>query len=224
MRCSSQCCQITRCGLSYFLVYFKSGGGKRTHSVCSRTRSDLHFLYVQTGPGLWRRKLDPDHPETPAVLQGRAPVLRCLRYTVLQHHGTTVGQNELQMNAQVDLINISMQVMLDWFLPVGWCCWTQDLSLQTSLREADPEFFWLHRSFGGQSLFLFGWSWPPDQSGWTSGARTCSLSWKMTSLCHCERQTTTHTPITSIGSLLLRGNLHIRRTCELHIERLQNQT
>ena len=61
-------------------------------------------------------------------------------------------------------------------LPVGLCCWAQDLSLQMCWLEADPELFWPQCNYGGQSLFLFGLSWPPDLSGWTVGVHTWSLS------------------------------------------------
>lgn len=47
------------------------------------------------------KTLDRDHQETPAVLQGRAPILRCHLYIVLQHHGTTVGtENKTRLNLQ----------------------------------------------------------------------------------------------------------------------------
>lgn len=72
-------------------LFLKSFRGELTHSVCSRTRSGLRFSCVQTGPGLWQRKLDPDRRETPAVLRGRAPILRCPCCTALQHPGATVG-------------------------------------------------------------------------------------------------------------------------------------
>lgn len=89
------------CGIRYCFYFEKSLREELTHSVCSRTRSGLRLSCVQTGPGLWQRKLDLDHRETPAVLRGRAPVLRCLRHTVLQHHGTTVGaEHETHLNSQ----------------------------------------------------------------------------------------------------------------------------
>lgn len=92
---------------------------KITHSVCSQTRSGLRFGCVQTGPGLWQRKPDLGRQWTQAVLQGRAPAVRHLRRTVLQHCEATFAVKRKTEFSSRGYLDFFILLTFGFYLRVG---------------------------------------------------------------------------------------------------------